>query len=48
MTEQELKENYSKEVYEAAITLSPEIQKNMDFPYSISKGYVGENTSSQK
>ena len=42
MTEQELKENYSKEVYEAAITLSPEIQKNMDFPY-IKPAYVDES-----
>ena len=42
MTEQELKENYSKEVYEAAITLSPEIQKNVDFPY-IKPSYVDES-----
>ena len=43
MTEQELKVNYSKEVYEAAITLSPEIQKKIDFPYMNPKGYVDES-----
>ena len=43
MTEQELKENYSKEVYEAAITLSPEIQKKIDFPFINPKGYVDES-----
>ena len=47
MTEQELKENYSKEVYEAAITLSPEIQKKIDFPF-IMPVYADERVLKSK
>ncbi|MCI7790080.1 MAG: hypothetical protein MR531_04765, partial [Lachnospiraceae bacterium] len=47
MTEQELKVNYSKEVYEAAITLSPEIQKKIDFPF-IMPVYADERVLKSK